>query len=90
MKPEEFRELCRLIRSDATARMREQKRKDSACTGKHRFESFKAAESTLSQRLRKRARVYHCRECWGFHIGNVTSQRRNRLVIARRRQCEFA
>lgn len=84
MNTEDWKELRILIRHDA----RQRTFKSSSCIGKHRFESFKQAQDTLSFRLRKQAKVYHCRECGGFHIGNVLGTRRSRLLKKRRRGYE--
>ena len=86
MKPADFHELCHLIRLD----LRRRRFQESVCSGKHKFASFSQATATISYRLRKVARAYHCPACGGFHIGNVVGQRQNRLWVKERRdRCEF-
>lgn len=45
----------------------------AACTGKFRYESFEQAANVAGRKTRRHAgkyRIYHCRFCGGFHIGN--------------------
>lgn len=85
MKSADFFELRALARHDANLRRAERTRHASQCEGKHRFESFGAADGTIRRDLRKEAKVYHCALCRGFHIGSVAAKRWKRLSIKRRR-----
>lgn len=88
MRPDDFQELCDLIRMDA----RKKTMVRSMCAGKQCFETKTLADRTIRRTARtKRAFMsYHCRVCGGWHVGGAQTSRENRLVKMRRRQCEFA
>lgn len=79
MKPADYIELRALVRYDARQRVF----RLSACEGKHRFDSFTAAQRTMRSELRRVAHVYHCKACHGFHIGNRENTRRGRIYKGR-------
>lgn len=56
----------------------------TACQGKHKFESYTEAQNTIRSDLRHKVNVYHCTACKGYHIGNNSGTRKKRLLIKRR------
>lgn len=59
-------ELRDLLSRDANRRM-------SQCSGKFKYESFKAAEKGLR---RPGLQVYHCKVCQTFHVGTIDRGRK--------------
>lgn len=88
MDDNELEECRRLIHAVAwreiqKARARE-KYEIAQCNGKHRFDSFNQAASTLVGReLRHKAEPYRCGVCHAWHIGGIFRQKR--LTFLRRR-----
>lgn len=56
------------------------------CEGKPPFDSYSLAASTLSHKLKKVAKVYHCRVCHKWHVGGVQNSRRKILAIKREKE----
>lgn len=55
------------------------------CTGKVRFETFAMAQQVAGRKTRRhalRARVYYCRLCDGYHIGNNNKPNRRHYGTA--------
>jgi hypothetical protein len=86
VKTPDFFELKRLVHFDAMLKRAKERRRAVQCEGKHRFDSFAAAEGTMRPELRKVAKVYHCGICHAFHIGSLATGRANRLALKRRRE----
>lgn len=79
MNPRDFHELRNLAHLDA----RKRAYRDTACSGKHTFDSFDAARRTMNRDLLKVARPYHCGSCGGFHIGSIATRRGKRMAAVR-------
>lgn len=73
MRPEEFAELRRLARHDANVRASNKRDRLAMCDGKHRFDTYAQAQSTLRKRCGE-MRAYHCSRCNGYHVGDSANQ----------------
>lgn len=61
-------------------------RRVTECEGKPAFDSFALATSTLSIRLKKVAKVYHCRVCHKWHVGGSSNSRKKILAMKNEKQ----
>lgn len=81
MTNEEFSELRRLVRHDANIRASKDRARQAMCDGKHRFETFGQARSTL-RRKDVTMTVYHCPRCNGYHVGDgANKEKRSKASI---------
>ena len=82
LTPAEFAELKSLCHYDMMLRTRW--KRAAQCQGKHRHESWAAANATIRGERRRDVQPYHCNICQGWHTGNREASRAKRLALKAR------
>ncbi len=54
----------------------------SQCEGKHRYDSYSAAQIGIRKRLKGKIQAFHCSVCDGWHLGGQETRRK--VILAKK------